>query len=80
LLLPEELRGPPPSITVADALLDERSATITLNTTVALHRRGAYAITDWNYLGRGRRRTTITHVQTQIVAMPADTFFRDNAN
>jgi hypothetical protein len=24
--------------------------------------------------------TTITYVQTRIVAMPADTFFRDNAN
>jgi hypothetical protein len=34
LLPPEERRGPPPSITVADALLDERSATIVLDTTV----------------------------------------------
>ena len=24
--------------------------------------------------------TTVTYVQTPIVAMPADTFFRDNAN
>ena len=47
---------------------------------LAIHR-DPRAITDWNYLGRGRRHHD-HHliVQTRIVAMPADTFFRDNAN